>query len=152
MSKANGRDLPPPPASPVGTLIVFVLLVMAGVVAVREFLLTPPKSASASLTDGQSHPTLMLFTADWCPACRALDSQTLSKPHVKSAINARGVRFVVVDLSQSGGPNEALARQHNVKGIPAMVLLDNNGTTRDRIVGAVPPDQFIKWLDKHISK
>lgn len=76
----------------------------------------------------------------------------MSKQSVKDAINARGVRFVVVDLSEAGGPNEALARHHSVKGIPAMVLLDEHGVTRDKVTGAMPPEHFIRWLDRHVGK
>jgi thiol:disulfide interchange protein len=151
MAQVNGRDLPPPPASPVGTLIVFVLLLLAGVVAVREFLLAPPKPAAAA-SEGDPRPTLMLFTADWCPACRVMDRETMSRKHVKDAINARGVRFVVVDLSEPGGANEALARQYSVKSIPAMVLLDEHGVTRDKVVGAMPAEHFLRWLDKHVAQ
>src|SRR5438034_5912754 len=31
-------------------------------------------------------PALVLFTADWCPSCRALESQVLARPDAKACL------------------------------------------------------------------
>ena len=54
-------------------------------------------------------PALVLFTADWCPPCKQLKSETLSDAKVKVAI-AASFTPVVVDLSDRDGPNNRVAQ------------------------------------------
>ena len=70
---------------------------------------------------------MLIFGANWCPDCRALDAQ-MHKPELASIIEENFV-IVKVDLGRED-KNLDLAEQYHVPiehGIPALAVLDSRG-------------------------
>jgi len=92
-------------------------------------------------------PALVLFTADWCPACRQFESETLTDPQVKQYLKDNHT-LVVVDLTDRTGPNTNRAREFSVQAIPTLILFDVSGNEKARDFG-MPSEPMLKWLKTH---
>ncbi|MGM0493674.1 MAG: thioredoxin [Armatimonadota bacterium] len=87
-------------------------------------------------------PVLLDFTADWCPPCRALHP-TLEE----LAEEYDGVaRIVQVDVDENGD----LAREYDVRGIPALFVI-KDGEVVDDVVGLQSKADLKRMLDKHVG-
>lgn len=152
----------PPPAVPVRRRRQLVLL-LAGVVAAltvgliidllrqrsAESLVAwhAPAALGAARSTPADRPTLLRFTADWCPPCRAMDRAVFSKPDVADALAAR-FHAVSVDLTDPGPDEQSLADRHGISSIPSFVVLDPGGAEAGRLVGGVDADRFTAFLKR----
>jgi thiol:disulfide interchange protein len=80
------------------------------------------------------------FWTSWCGWCKRLDQDTFSDPAVIEAVNERFVSLSVDAESKSGRP---IARRYGVSGYPTLLILEPDGTVRERIGGYLPPDRFL---------
>jgi thioredoxin-related protein len=111
-------------------------------VAVSSVCLYPVRAANW-LTDlaaarqrqaAENKGILILFTgSDWCPACKQLKADVLSKPEFGSFADANLI-LVEADFPrnkalppQQKQANANLAKTYGVKAYPTMVLLDSRG-------------------------
>ena len=67
---------------------------------------------------------LIKFSSLWCGPCKSL-SANLSK------VDLSGLSFQEVDIDKE----PTLAQQHNVRGIPTLILLDSEDNELRRLVG-----------------
>lgn len=98
-------------------------------------------------------PVIMDFYADWCIPCIELDRNTFTDEQVIRATKDI-VRFKV-DLTHFDSPEaEALRRRFDVSGVPTIVFLYADGSEErpSRIVGFVPPDDFLKRLEPILAQ
>jgi len=84
--------------------------------------------SAAIAAAGQAHKNIVLvFGANWCPDCRALDAQ-MHKAELASLITGN-FEIVKVDIGRHN-KNLDLAKQYKVPiahGIPALAVLDSGG-------------------------
>ena len=66
---------------------------------------------------------ILYFTATWCGPC------TYVKPQMQEISNQIPISFIDVDS------NTTTTEKYNIKNIPAVVLIDNNGRELGRLVG-----------------
>lgn len=91
-------------------------------------------------------PVFAYFGATWCGPCQSLKKTTWADPRVEQALRA----YVAVHVDVDDHPD--LARRYvptpsNPQGgIPAFRVLDRDGQVVKELTGAVPPDEFLKWL------
>jgi thioredoxin-related protein len=86
-----------------------------------------------------------LYT-DWCGWCKRLDKDTYSNKDVEARLTRD---FVAVKLNPEQSPKGAqLARQFGTTGFPHIVFVNADGKRVYEIGGYLPPDQFLKELDK----
>jgi thiol:disulfide interchange protein len=104
----------------------------------------PAWDAAAGNSDGVRRPTLVLFTADWCPTCRLLHDNVLSRGDVQEELRGH-YRFYKVDLTDPTPAANARAQKLGVSGIPAMIRYDADGKETDR-VNYLDPARMIRWL------
>lgn len=101
-----------------------------------------PEGACLPAVCEANRRTIVLFTAEWCPACHELESTTLVDPRVTERLSGYGTVLVDVDR------NPELASQANVSGIPTMLVLDNQCRAIGGLQGYRDPDDFIAALDQ----
>jgi thiol:disulfide interchange protein len=89
-------------------------------------------------------PTVVLFTATWCPACRALHDEVLSRDDVQDELQ-RNYNIYTVDLTNPSPAVQAHARKFQVRAIPTLIRYDVNGKETAR-TNYLPPSDLIAWL------
>lgn len=91
-------------------------------------------------------PLLVLFTADWCPPCRTLKDEVLSKPGVMSRLRA-DFTLVKVDLTDRAGPNNRIAMDYGVRAVPCLIMFNARGEQVGRLVGVQSAEHLLLWVD-----
>ena len=87
-------------------------------------------------------PVLVDFWADWCRPCHMLT------PTVEEIARENVGKVKVVKLNVD--ENMTAAGKYNIRGIPTLLVF-KGGQVADQIVGAVPKEQIVKVLERHIS-
>ena len=94
-------------------------------------------------------PVIVEFYADWCMACQELERYVYTDSNVINGLER--FKRVKVDLTNEPSAVESdLISKFNVRGVPTIVFLDENGNERKeiRIEGYIPPDSFLELLKK----
>jgi thiol:disulfide interchange protein DsbD len=136
---------------PVNKLLVAVLVVLAGTIGYRA--LHPSLAFAADGTDAawdaaareareSGKPTIVLFTADWCPACRALHA-AFARPDVADELDH--YYCFKMDLTRPTPQAQRHARQFGANYIPLMVRFDREGNETGR-TNSMPVNQLVQWL------
>ena len=86
-------------------------------------------------------PVLVDMWAPWCMPCKMV------APAVEKVANDNPDKLKVCKLNVDD--NQNLAVQHNIQGIPALLIF-KDGKEVDRIVGAVPPQAIQSKVDNII--
>jgi|TARA_R100001460_G_scaffold30904_1_gene60982 thioredoxin 1 len=78
---------------------------------------------------------LLYFSAAWCGPCKTLG------PIVESLSGQ--INYEKVDVDS----NHDLSAQYGVRNIPTLILLDENGETKGRLVGLQTKDQILNFYN-----
>jgi thiol:disulfide interchange protein len=100
--------------------------------------------AAVRRSQASGRPTVVLFTADWCPTCRALHEDVLSTIDVQHELWGH-YSFYKVDLTAPSPEVQFHASKLGVSAIPTMIRYDASGNETDRVHYLAPAD-MIKWL------
>jgi thiol:disulfide interchange protein len=79
-------------------------------------------------------PAVVIYTAQWCAACRVFERDTLAAPEVRAEL--AHFRVTTIDVTEDDGP----ARRDHVDALPTIVL------SNVRLVGAPSAPDFIAAL------
>ena len=94
------------------------------------------------LTASNTQPVMVDFWADWCRPCHMLS------PTVEEIARENAGKLKVVKLNVDENINAA--GKFNIRGIPTLLVF-KGGQVAEQIVGAVPKEQIVKVLERHIS-
>jgi thiol:disulfide interchange protein len=97
---------------------------------------TEPAAALKSV----SQPTILVFTASWCPPCQEMKRSTWPDATVATAMKSYQAVWVNIDAN---GPT---AQKFGIESIPTMVKLDAKGNEVSRQMGFVPAQELVSWL------
>jgi thioredoxin:protein disulfide reductase len=125
------------------------LFAILGIIKPKEAAGWERKDIEAALTRAKTdkRPLVVDFTAAWCGACKELDKKTFSEPRVGQELG----RFVAVrvDATNNDDPKvEAMLARFKVVGLPTVVLFDSHGNEAARFNDFVPPDEFLKSMQR----
>jgi thioredoxin-related protein len=129
-------------------------------------LLTPVDLAAAPTTIGGEHGKLPWFEGafddaikeaksknqlvfvdlwtTWCGWCKRLDSTT----YTDDSVAAEMKDFVCFNIDAESKPGVPLARRFNVRGYPALIILNADGTYRDQIGGYLNAEDFKREIKR----
>lgn len=79
----------------------------------------------------RTEPTLVIFTANWCPACQSLEANVLSQSEIQTELS-RHYNVHWVDLSSPTQEVGMHANRLGVHSIPTLIFYNVNGTERTR--------------------
>lgn len=87
-----------------------------------------------------STPVLVDFSAEWCGPCKMM------APILKELNGMLGnaVRILKIDVDR----NPQLAAQHNISGVPTLILFQK-GKILWRQSGVMPANQLVKVIREH---
>ncbi|MDX2438359.1 MAG: thioredoxin fold domain-containing protein [Acidobacteriota bacterium] len=102
-------------------------------------------SFQAALTEAAERDTVVMveFYTDWCNWCRRLESDTFTDPKVRAEL----AQLVAVKLDAEKSGVE-LAARYGVNSFPTMIFFDARGNEMERILGYLPPDKFLRRVQR----
>jgi len=102
------------------------------------------KAIESAKTEGR--PLMIDFGAEWCGACKELEKHTFANEDVK----VKAARFVAVkfDATNEDDPKvKEVMGKYNVKGLPAVLLLDSAGTEIKRLEKFISATEFLSFIE-----
>jgi len=84
------------------------------------------------------------FWAEWCGPCRMIG------PVLHDIADKNPAKVVVAKINVDDSANQQLALDYGVRSIPQVTMF-KDGAQVDQFVGAIPPDQIMKYVAKHVT-
>ena len=78
---------------------------------------------------------ILYFTASWCGPCKAL------APRMEKLSNQINYRKIDIDSNQD------LSMKYGIRSVPCLVLIDENGTELNRMVGVQPDETILNFYN-----
>jgi len=105
-------------------------------------------TCDAALKQGRSNDkvTVVYFSASWCGWCQKMLADSFTDARVQAL--ADQFTWAKVDIDQ----RQRLAAMFNVRGVPALRLLNAQGELLHQTSGYLPPAKLAKMLDEYKDK
>ncbi|HEX5786353.1 MAG TPA: thioredoxin fold domain-containing protein, partial [Burkholderiaceae bacterium] len=98
------------------------------------------------LVDTQQ-PVMLDFYADWCVACKELESFTFSNPDVQRRL--QGARLLQADVTGNSADDKALMKRFGLFGPPGMVFFEaSSANVAHKVVGYQDAGAFLTSLNR----
>lgn len=101
-----------------------------------------------NLKSSDGRPTLLVFSAPWCPACVRMNTETYPKKEVSKQL----AKVNFIKLNSDLPENNEMSEKFKIKAIPTMVLLDKNGVETFRWLDFQPSAMFAKNIETELQK
>jgi thiol:disulfide interchange protein DsbD len=125
---------------PISRLATIALFILLGVICWRSFHpsttfaadgLDPTWDRAVTESRNANRPTVIIFTASWCPACQALHADTLSQSDIRRELYGK-FTVLTVDLTNPTPAEQQHAAKLGVSAIPTRNRDDRSGKETDR--------------------
>ena len=103
-----------------------------------SFLISMVTLFSYSYAKEENRPTLIVFSADWCGACKTAKYDIDNDPTLSEAVKKYIVAIANYDVDKD------LVEGYNITRIPTFVVIDKTNITKK--VGYNGPKDLIKFL------
>lgn len=105
----------------------------------------------AALAAARHRVVMLEFYADWCPSCIRWKQEVFSRADVQAALQP--LVLLQVDASEMTPAAQALLNQHQLPGLPAILIFDRNGLEQSdlRLLGEMPAEEFKAWIGNHLT-
>jgi thiol:disulfide interchange protein DsbD len=92
-------------------------------------------------------PILIDFFAEWCTACKEIDSITFADPDVKQELNNYWI-LVRIDLTNPDADKELIQQTFTVHGLPTILFIPPASSTESetRITEFIEPKKLLSFL------
>jgi thiol:disulfide interchange protein len=100
--------------------------------------------AAAQRSRQFGEPTVVLFTAGWCPTCQLLHANVLSRGDVQEELYSHYFLYTV-DLTNPSAAAEQHSQKLGVRYIPTLIRFDKDGNETGR-TNFLEGDDLIAWL------
>ncbi|MFI3301790.1 MAG: thioredoxin fold domain-containing protein [Rikenellaceae bacterium] len=87
--------------------------------------------------------------ADWCPPCRAMESEVFSRKDVAEFMDAR---FVSAKYNMDKDTGKEIAARYNVRSIPTYLIFNDKGDFLGRLQGKMPAEDFMENINMALTK
>jgi len=144
-------------------LVFFVIALAASTVFAGDDVWQADFNKATALAAKENKPILIDFTGSaWCPACKLMKNEVLSKEEFLDFANKNLILFEV-DMLPTGeaavpkldDQNQYLIRKFGIEGFPTFVLINSKGRELGRSDEASisrfvngGPKAFIAWVTK----
>jgi len=78
---------------------------------------------------------ILYFTASWCAPCKALSP-------IMDSLQGQ-INFDKIDVDS----NTDLSAQYGVRGVPSLILIDETGEVKGRLVGLQSKEQILNFYN-----
>lgn len=103
------------------------------------------------LANAKGRPVMLDFYADWCVSCKEMERFSFSDPQVRAEMGK--MLLLQADVTANNADDSALLKRFGLFGPPAIIFFSADGTLqRQRVVGYLPPDQFLPILKQQGSQ
>jgi tetratricopeptide (TPR) repeat protein len=103
------------------------------------------ESKKLNLVNAGEKPTLLIFSAPWCPACIRMQTEVYPQKSVQAELSKVNVTKLNIDLPE----NSELADKFHVQAIPTLVLVNSNGQEITRWLDFQSANTFAKQLESN---
>lgn len=114
-------------------------LANANVSAVKQWMHSFDEAKAIALE--KKLPLLLHFEADWCGACRTMESSVMNQ---NSVLNVLGTEVIAVRINADHSPE--LISQYGIASLPTEVFLGDNGKELRRYVGGTSLNDYLARL------
>lgn len=105
------------------------------------------KEVAAVLKTDTDKPTLLIFSAPWCPACLRMQTEVYPQSAIKNEFKKLQVTKLNIDLPE----NAEMSDKFHVRAIPTLILLNQSGQEVTRWLDFQPAAVFASDLKQHVK-
>ena len=98
--------------------------------------------------EGAKKPVILVFSAQWCVACKEMERFTFTDARVASRMNA--FTLLEADVTENNAEDQALLRRFNLFGPPGNLFFDAAGTpvSGATVIGYQDAETFLTSLSR----
>ena len=134
-------------------LIICSLVTLAFVFQKKEGVLWEPYSPEGIIQGIlENKPVIVDFYADWCLPCKELDHIVFHEPEIVQL--SKKFRMLRLDLTRRHPMQDEIMREYKVKGVPAVILLNREGSEvrKLRVEFVIDKMEFLNRMNTLLEK